>query len=60
MTPEERWERLAHGLWFTAFLLIAYAAYGIYSGDDLRGLFMTVLPAAICAGVGYLCYRRAG
>ena len=57
-TPEDRWDRIATVLGWTAGLFVLFAAYGIYDGDDWRGIVMTVLPGAVVAGFAYLAARR--
>ncbi len=58
MSPEERWERIATVLLWTAVVFVAIAAYGIYDGDDARGIVMTLGPAAVLFALWYLAARR--
>ena len=58
MNAEERWERIATVLLWTAIAFVALAGYGIYDGDDARGIAMTLVPAAIVFGLWYLATRR--
>lgn len=59
LTAEGRWERIAQGLFVTGCLFLVFAAYGIYSGDDWRGIVMTLAPGAIVFGLWYMARARA-
>lgn len=56
--PEERWERLAQGLFWTGVIFVALTAYGVYDGDDRWGLVMTIAPGAICFALWQLVSIR--
>lgn len=45
-----RWSRLASVLLWTAILMIASSAYGVFDGDDVYGVANTLLPALLCLG----------
>src|SRR5688572_7303598 len=55
---EQRWERIAQGLFVTGALFVIFTAYGIYSRDDIRGVIMTIVPGAVCFGLWYLARAR--
>lgn len=57
-SPEERWERIAQVLLWVAGLFGAFTIHGIYSGDDWRGLVMTVVPGVLCLGLWYTARVR--
>lgn len=59
LTAEDRWERIAQGMFVTGCLFLVFTAYGIYSGDDWRGVVMTLAPAAIVFGLWYMARARA-
>jgi hypothetical protein len=57
-SAEERWERVATVTMWIAILFGVFTAYGIYDGDDRRGLAMTVLPGLACLGLSRLARWR--
>jgi len=57
-SAEERWERVASVTRWIAILFGVFTAYGIYDGDDRRGLTMTVLPGLACLGLWRLARWR--
>ncbi len=59
MGAEDRWERIAQGLFWTGWLFVAFTAYGLYSGDDWRGVVMTVAPGAVVFALWYMARARA-
>lgn len=58
-SPEDRWERIAQGLFVTGCCLVAATVYGVYSGEDWRGIVMTIAPAALVFGLWYMARERA-
>lgn len=58
MGAEDRWERIAQGLFWTGWLFVAFTAYGIYSGDDWRGVVMTMAPGAAVFALWYMARAR--
>jgi septum formation topological specificity factor MinE len=59
MGAVDRWERIAQGLFWTGWLFVAFTAYGVYSGDDWRGIVMTLVPGAIVFALWYMARARA-
>lgn len=57
-TAEERWERVGRILFWMGVFFVAMTAYGVYDGDDLRGLLMTLAPGAFCFGLWQLVSIR--
>ncbi len=58
-TTEDRWERIAAGLFWTGWLFVVFTAHAIYSRDDWRAIAMTAAPAAILFAGWYLARARA-
>ncbi len=59
MSTEDRWERIASGLFWVAWLFVVFTAFGIYSRDDWRGIVMTAAPAAVLFAGWWLARARA-
>ena len=58
MDAEERWERIGQGLFWTGVIFVGLTVYGIFDGDDIRGLVMTVAPGALCFALWQLVSMR--
>jgi len=61
LTGEERWERLASGLLWTAGLFGVFTVYELFfdNGVDIRGAIMTAIPAGLCVAASrYAAHRR--
>ncbi len=59
MTPQGRWERLASVTFWLGWLFVAIAGYGIFEGDDLGGVVMTLAPGLLCFAMwGFAARRR--
>jgi hypothetical protein len=55
---EQRWERVIAVTKWLGIVLAAVAAYDVYDGDDVRGMVMTVAPAAACLVTWRLAQAR--
>lgn len=57
-TPEERWNRIATGLFWLGVLFIVFAGFELYDGGGVRAAAMTLAPAALLFGLWYLAAAR--
>jgi hypothetical protein len=55
---ERRWERISESCLWTSVLFGALTLYGIYEGDDWRGVVMTAAPGALVFGLWYFARAR--
>src|SRR5262249_20596447 len=55
---ETRWHRIMIAMFIAAAALVATALYGVWTGDDLRGIVMPLVPAAIAALLGLAARRQ--
>jgi hypothetical protein len=58
-SAEARWERIASGLFWTAWIFVAMTAYALYSRDDWQGVVMTAAPAGVVFALWWLARARA-
>src|SRR5262245_4341417 len=56
LRSEERWTRLGTGALWIAGIFAATTVHGVWTGDDLAGLVMTIVPGA--AMLGFWAYAR--